>query len=271
MVRSLRWAVLLGAAERPADRVSLAHAALARPRWRPGAWRTGVVCVVADTRPHPAFVVRAGKQLQALEVQPLGHVIPHRELDDQLWVDPAAGAGAPACRASRSAAGRRGHRCAGAVRSFLRPVPARRRGDGAGSGDHQQRPQGESPEDDQRNAAEHYGGQRLPARAAQVPARPAGGAGRWFRCDSRLLTRAVAEFGSPLTTGGRGASAPPHGPPGCRDRAMGQPGLVSGVASGRHPVAADQPGAGQGSACSWWPTLPSAAFLAAVEDPASPG
>ena len=45
------------------------------------------------------------------------------------------------------------------------------------------------------------------------------------------------------------------------------PGPVSGVASGRHPVAADQPGAGRGSACSWRPTLPSAAFLAAVEDP----
>jgi hypothetical protein len=38
--------------------------------------------VVADTRQQPAFVVQTGKQLQALEVQPLGHVIPHRELDD---------------------------------------------------------------------------------------------------------------------------------------------------------------------------------------------
>ena len=39
--------------------------------------------------------VQAGKRVQALEVQPLRHVIHHRELDDQLRVD----------RASRSAAG----------------------------------------------------------------------------------------------------------------------------------------------------------------------
>jgi len=54
---------------------------------------------------------------------------------------------------------------------FFGRYPTGRRGDCAGSGDHQQRPQDESPEDHQRNAAEHQGGQRLPTRAAQVPAR----------------------------------------------------------------------------------------------------
>jgi hypothetical protein len=48
-------------------------------------------------------------------------------------------------------------------------------------------------------------------------------------------------------------------------------GWSAGLPAGGHAVAADQRGVEQGSACSWWPTLSSAAFLAAVEDPASPG
>jgi hypothetical protein len=57
------------------------------------------------------------------------------------------------------------------VRSFLPLASTRRSGYCADSGDHQQRPQCESPEDDQGNAAEHQSGQRLPTRAAQVPTR----------------------------------------------------------------------------------------------------
>ncbi len=173
--------------------------------------------------------------------------------------------------ASRSAAGQRGHPCAVAVRSFLRPVPAGRRDDCAGNGEHQQRLQGESPEDDQRNAAEHHDGQRLPARAAQVR-RVAGCRGGSLVSMSFTSTNTGSNcvWFTPYhwRTRCKGAAARP---PVAGIEQRDSPGPVSGVASGRHPVAADQPGAGRGSACSWRPTLPSAAFLAAVEDPASPG